>query len=327
MSRTTVFLIVAAVVVAGVPASAAFAQESAGGQPGATFAGVVGVQGAEVEGAVAQRSLDRRLAEADSDESTAAIVADEAEATRDRLDDLRDRREALEERHRAGEITRGEYRSRLAGIAAEIRTLERRLNSTAAAAEEVPEETLRERGVNASAIAELRRNASEMSDGEAAAAAAAVGGNDTGSGLAGEPGPPADRGNGSGDVGPPTDRGNGAPDAGGGDRGNGNGNGSDDAGPPVDRGNGTDDASDGAGGAGNAGAGDDGGGGDEAGNSSGGGNSAGNSGGGNGTGSDRGGGNGDGNGNGNGADPDRAGDDGDPDADRPDGGAAFVAVV
>ncbi|MFC6786628.1 hypothetical protein ACFQFH_12265 [Halobaculum halobium] len=220
MSRTTVLLAVAMLVVAGIPATAAFAQESSGEQPGATFAGVVGVQGAEVEGEVAQRSLDRRLAGAESNASKAAVVAGETENARQQLSTLRERRETLEQRYQSGEITRGEYRSRLARIGAQIRTLEHRLNATAAAAEGIPEESLRERGVNASAIDELRRNASEMGGGEVAEAARGIGGADTGNGLAGDPGPPEDAGP-PADAGPPGDNESGPPE---------------DAGPPADAG-------------------------------------------------------------------------------------------
>lgn len=238
MSRTTVLLAVAMLVVAGVPATAAFAQESSGEQPGATFAGVVGVQGAEVEGEVAQRSLDRRLADAESNASKAAVVAGEADDAGRQLSELRERRETVERRYESGEITRGEYRSRLARIGAQIRTLERRLNATAAAAEGIPEETLRERGVNASAIDELRRNASEMAGGEVAEAARGIGGADTGKGLAGDPGPPEDAGPpanaGNGNAGPPDDTGSSDDDD---DDGTADDRGEGAAGPPDDRGN------------------------------------------------------------------------------------------
>jgi len=239
---------VAMLVAAGVPATAAFAQESSGEQPGATFAGVVGVQGAEVEGEVAQRSLDQRLAAAGSNTSKASVVAAETEDVRQQLSELRERRETLDQRYESGEITRGEYRSKLARIGAQIRTLERRLNATAAVAEGLPEETLRERGVNASAIDELRRNASEMGGGEVAEAARGIGGPDTGKGLTGDPGPPENAGppedagptedagppenSGNGNSGPPEDAGLGGDDDDKNDRGEGA------AGPPDDdRGN------------------------------------------------------------------------------------------
>lgn len=222
MSRTTVLLMAALLVAAGVPATAAFAQESSGEQPGATFAGVVGVQGAEVEGEVAQRALDRRLAAAETNASKAAVLAGETEDARGQLADLRERRETLRARYQSGEITRGEYRSKLARIAAQIRTLERRLNTSAAVAADLPPETLRERGVNVSAIAELRRNASEMADGEVAEAAREIGGNGTGEGLTGDPGPPEVAGPPAG-AGPPEDAGSqgdtGPPESSG-DRGN-----------------------------------------------------------------------------------------------------------
>lgn len=228
MSRTTVLLAAVMLVVAGVPATAAFAQESTGDQPGATFAGVVGVQGAEVEGEVASRALDRQLATAESNESRAAVVANETAALREQLADLHERRETLRERFQAGNVSRGEYRAKLARIAAQTRTLERRLNTTATAAEGIPEETLRDRGVNVSAIRDLRANASNMTDGEAAEAARQIAGNDAGKGLAGERGPPEDRGPPE-ERGPPDDRDNETETA----------TEDDDRGPPEDRRNGT----------------------------------------------------------------------------------------
>jgi len=234
MSRTTVLLAVAMLVAAGIPATAALAQESSSEQPGSTFAGVVGVQGAEVEGEIAQRSLDRRLANAGSNASKAAVVAGETETARRQLSALRERRETLERRYESGEITRGEYRSKLAQVGARIRTLERHLNTTAAAAEGIPEETLREHGVNASEIAEMRRNASEVGGGAVAEAARGVGGPDTGKGLSGDPGPPENAGP-PDDAGPPnSSNGNGGPpdDAGPPNSSNGNGGPPDDAGPP-----------------------------------------------------------------------------------------------
>ncbi|MFC7097043.1 hypothetical protein [Halobaculum marinum] len=209
MSRTTVLLVVAALVVAGVPASAAFAQESTGDQPGETFAGVVGVQGAEVEGEVAGRALGQQLATADSNESKASVVASQTTELREQLTELEQRREDLRERYQSGNMSRGEYRAKLARLVAETRSLEARLNTTAATAEGLPEEALRQRGVNASAIAELRQNASDLTDGEAAEAAREVGGEGTGKGLAGDTGPPEDRGNAdTDDRGPPENRGN-----------------------------------------------------------------------------------------------------------------------
>ncbi|MFC7135695.1 hypothetical protein [Halobaculum litoreum] len=223
MSRTTVLLVVAALVVAGVPATAAFAQETTDEEPGATFAGVVGVQGAEVEGEVQGRALGQQLASAETNESRAAVVASQTDSIRAQLVDLRERREDLRERYRAGNMSRGEYRAKLARVVAQTRTLEARLNTTAEAADGLPEETLRERGVNAAAIAELRSNASNLTDGEAAEAARGIAGKGTGQGLAGEPGPPANRG-------PPDDRGEGRDGT--------TENGTEtDRGPPEDRGN------------------------------------------------------------------------------------------
>lgn len=277
MKRLTALLAAAMLVTAGLPAAATVADQSAnsGVQPGAQFAGAVDVQGAEVEGEVEGRALDRRFAAADSNASRAGLVAEESERASERLEALRERRSDLRERYESDSISESEYRARLAGIAAEARTLERRLNETAEVARSLPAEVARERGANASEIAALRRDAAELNDDEAAEAARSVAGDGVGNGLGGPPenvGPPGneagdrdgdDRGN-SDDGGPPNDagpderRGDGADD-----RANGNSTADGDAadgtetdegpGQSGDRGNGSDGAAGGNGSAGEPG--------------------------------------------------------------------------
>lgn len=154
--------------------------------PGARLAGVVGVQGAEVRSEVATRSLDRRLANADSNRSKAAVVADSAAAIEERLAELRERRQTVENAYENGSISRAVYEARLATIAAESNALQQQANRTGEAAEKLPADVLRDAGVNVTAIQRLAQNASELGGGAAAEAAQAIAGRGAGAGLSDE---------------------------------------------------------------------------------------------------------------------------------------------
>jgi hypothetical protein len=167
-------------------------------EPGARLAGVVGVQGAEVENEVAERTLSRRVERAGNESAKAAVVAAETDALRDRLSTLRDRREQLEAAYEAGEISRGTYQARLAQLTASVRGLERRVNRTRAVAADLPEPALERRGVNVTALARLRSEADEMTGREVRDVARSLVGDDVGRGL----GAPADGEDGADDDGP-----------------------------------------------------------------------------------------------------------------------------
>jgi hypothetical protein len=264
---------VAAVVIAGAaaaaPAGVVTAQTDApngsgadsGGEnatadlsPGERLAGVVGVQGAEIEGEVESRAFEVGLREAESNESRAAVVAERLNRTEERLAELEQRQQELRERRAAGELSRGEYAARMATTTARIETLSRGLNRSASAAAELPAAVRNETGVDDERLATLRQRASELSGPEVAAIARGVAGEDVGGPVAPGRGPPAngtDRGpsadagppgegapggvSGNGSVGPPgAGSGNGSIGAPGAGPGNGSvgGSGSGSAGPP-----------------------------------------------------------------------------------------------
>lgn len=185
-------LVVALVVLAGsVPAATALADGAQTGTedsaPGATFAGVVGVQQAEVDNEVAQRSLDRQFAAAESNDSKAQVVADQQRRLDERLDELEAEKARVEQAYADGNMSRGEYRARLAALGAELRALERRANQTAEQAAGLPEEALRTNGANVSAVREVAQRANRTGGGEVAEAARAIGGPGVGDGLRGPP--------------------------------------------------------------------------------------------------------------------------------------------
>jgi len=174
--------------------------------PGSQLTGVVDVQKAEIEGEVESRGFEIALNRTDGNASKqAGVVAGEVTDLEDRLAELRDRMADLEQARENDTITEGEYRARIAGVSARLSTVERLANQTANASQGVPEETLREKGVNVSAIQQLTHHARNLSGPEVATIARSIAGPWAGTGLGW--GAPANKtpgiGAGQGDTGPP----------------------------------------------------------------------------------------------------------------------------
>ncbi|WP_123535782.1 collagen-like domain-containing protein [Halosimplex salinum] len=246
---------VGAVPVAALSGAGSGAQQTAANEtvneslaPGERFAGVVGVEQAEIAGEVEARAFGQRVAAARSNASAAGVVADEVTDLEDRLTELDERLAELERAHENETLSEGQYRARLAKVHAEQRALQRQVNQTEYVARELPAAALEAKGVNVSAIETLRTRASEMSGPEVAAIARGIAGKNAGKGMGGPPeqaGPPAfvqnrtggpgASGNGSaggqGNGGPPADAGPGTKTGQATDAGPGN-----ETGPPADTG-------------------------------------------------------------------------------------------
>lgn len=160
--------------------------------PGEQLAGVVGVQEAEIEGEVDSRAYGIRVAQAASNDSKAAVVGQQLTDVEQRLDELEDRRAELEQARENGSMSEGQYRARVARLAAETRTVERLADQSNETAQSLPAETLEANGVNATAIRTLSERADELSGPEVAEIARSIAGEGFGPDRAGERG--ADRG-------------------------------------------------------------------------------------------------------------------------------------
>ncbi|WP_092903913.1 hypothetical protein [Halostagnicola kamekurae] len=157
--------------------------------PGAQLTGVLGVQNAEVNGAVTERAYGIKIANAQTADAEAAVIGEQFEDIDDRLEDLEDRRDELEDERDTGNISEGEYRAEIATIRAEQATAERLAADAESNASELPADLLEEQGVNASAIQELSERADELTGPETAEIAQSIAGNSAGSPVAGDNGP------------------------------------------------------------------------------------------------------------------------------------------
>lgn len=189
--------------------------------PGARLAGVVAVQGAEVESEVEGRAFGIRVARANSNGSKAEVVADRFEELTRRMDALRERKRALVEARENGSISTARYRAELAALAARTASVERQANQTEAVTRDLPADLLESKGVNATAIERLRNDSRQLTGPEAAAIARTIAGPGAGGalgaanvtrgpppGVPGGPGAPNASGNGAG---PPGREGDGSP--------------------------------------------------------------------------------------------------------------------
>lgn len=204
---TTLMAVILVVALAAVPLGAATALPDGGDshvtanveagenstvEPGEQLTGVVSVQDAEIDSDLSDRTFGVRIANAESDEAKADIVADRLDEIEERLDEHEAELEALTEARENGEISEGEYRSEIAGIVAESAGLERAARQTGETASEVPPNVLDERGIDIEAIEDLQRQANELGGPEVAALAQSIAGENVGTGVGGdfEPGPP-----------------------------------------------------------------------------------------------------------------------------------------
>ena len=159
------------------------AGENASVAPGEQLAGVVGVQEAEIEGEIDSRAYGIRVAQSASNDSKAAVAGEQLADVEQRLDELEDRRAALDEARENGSMSEGQYRAQMAKLNAETRTAERLTNQTNETAQTLPVETLEANGVNAAAITALNDHANELRGPEVAEIARSIAGEGAGNGF------------------------------------------------------------------------------------------------------------------------------------------------
>lgn len=157
--------------------------------PGERLAGVIGVQGAELEGEVDRRAFGLEVANATTNESKADAVAGQLDRIRGRLADLDERKRALNE-SRNGSMSEGRYRAEIAELAARTQTVQSLANVSENATRGLPAELLESKEIDATAIQTLREQASRLAGPAVAEIARSIAGPVMG--------PPGDRG--------PTDR-------------------------------------------------------------------------------------------------------------------------
>jgi hypothetical protein len=202
MNRATALLLTVVLVVGSVSAVpmvvAAQSGSSTAGQtasapavtPGERLSGVVGVGQAELEGEMERRAYGIEFASAATADAKADVVADRLDRLQQRLEALEQEKRALEDARENDEISDGEYRSRIAELAARTETVKQLADASEARANSLPEDVLADKDINRTAIQTLRQNAEELAGPEVAEIARLIAGENVGQSVS--RGPPAD---------------------------------------------------------------------------------------------------------------------------------------
>jgi hypothetical protein len=189
-----------------------------GTSPGARLGGVVAAQGVAVGTEIESRSLRHQLNQSKSNASKAAVLARQVNQSQSRLAALRAERERLETAYRNGTVSESEYRIRATRLSAQISAIRRLNTQTSDVADRLPRETLRQNGVNVTALRSLRSMADEVEGPEIAAIAREIAGPQNGLGPSraderrGARGENRQGGPGNGEGGPDGRPGGGPPD-------------------------------------------------------------------------------------------------------------------
>ncbi|MFP8890879.1 hypothetical protein ACLI4U_14090 [Natrialbaceae archaeon A-CW2] len=129
--------------------------------PGEQLAATIGAQNAEIEGEVSQRAFGLTVANAETDEAKATLIAERVATDETRLEELETRLEELQGDRDEGTISEGRYRAEVATVVAEMGSIERRAEIADTVAGGVPADVLSEAGVDTDAIESLRERAGE----------------------------------------------------------------------------------------------------------------------------------------------------------------------
>lgn len=148
--------------------------------PGERLAAVVSVQAAEIDGTVEERAFGIRVARAATNDSQAAVVADQLSEVEARLEAVERRQETLRERRANGTVSEGRFQAEMTVLSARAANLRRLANASERTARDLPEAALRRNGVNVTAIERLQRAAGNLTGPEVAAIARSIAGRDVG---------------------------------------------------------------------------------------------------------------------------------------------------
>lgn len=144
--------------------------------PGERLSGVVGIQGAELEGEVEKRSFGEQVDRAASDDARAAVVREQVGTVQQQVENVRQRKATLDEARANGSMSEGEYRARVSELVVRGGTAAELANRTSETAGSLPTAVLEANGVNVTAIQRLQQAAGNLTGPEVAAVAQSIAG-------------------------------------------------------------------------------------------------------------------------------------------------------
>jgi hypothetical protein len=162
--------------------------------PGERLSGVVGVQGAELEGEVEKRSFGLQVARAASDDARAAVVREQVGTVQQQVENVQRRTAALDEARANGSMSEGEYRARVSELVVRGGTAAELANRTSETARGLPTAVLEANGVNVTAVQRLQQVAGNLTGPQVTAIAQSIAGPGVGRPAAVPGGPPESAG-------------------------------------------------------------------------------------------------------------------------------------
>jgi hypothetical protein len=144
--------------------------------PGERLSGVIGVQKAELDGNLKNRTFGIRINSAGNDHAKAQIIAAEFRAIDRRLNDLENQQAALKQARSNGSISKTAYRVRTTELVAKMQTVEARAYITGDQAATLPAKPLKDVGMNMTSIRTLTEHAGNLPGPKIAAIAQATAG-------------------------------------------------------------------------------------------------------------------------------------------------------
>lgn len=144
--------------------------------PGEQLSGIVGVQSAELDGDIDNRTYGIKVARAQTDEAKADVVGEQLSEIKQQLADHEAELKRLKAEREAGNMSEGAYRAKVATVAAKKANSERAIEQANETTSKLPESVLSERGINVDAINELRANASKLGGPETSEIARSIAG-------------------------------------------------------------------------------------------------------------------------------------------------------
>ncbi|MCU4754135.1 hypothetical protein ACLI4R_15065 [Natrialbaceae archaeon A-chndr2] len=151
--------------------------------PGEQLAASVGAHNAEIEGEVSERAFGLAVANAETDEAKATLIAERVATDETRLEALETRLKELQDARDEGTISEGRYHAEVATVVAEMGSIERRAGIADSAAGSVPADVLSEQGVDTDAIESLRERAGERGGADTAETARLIVGDGVGESM------------------------------------------------------------------------------------------------------------------------------------------------
>lgn len=144
--------------------------------PGMKLSGVIASQGAQITGQLEQTAFNISFTSANSEDAKVQTVASKSKEVRNQINEIKQEKATLKQEYKNGNISRAEYVTRMSTLSAQIENTKDMAASVETKAQSLPAGKLEQNGVNATAILQLKEDASNLSGAEVSEIARSIAG-------------------------------------------------------------------------------------------------------------------------------------------------------